>query len=156
MLLEDNDSKDQDSDSSKIYPLTLATCGRQESESSNVYNRKEKSLGELCRRFLYYYGIEGRGELYLDECTQELGVERRRIYDIINILESFSVIRRRAKNEYHWKGIDWIIHSIEQQIASCVSNIFLCKLCLFKNLPFDLAKINASNPSQGILTSSEP
>ena len=155
MLLEDNDSKDQDSDSSKIYPLSLATCGRQESESSNVYNRKEKSLGELCRRFLYYYGIEGRGVLYLDQCTQELGVERRRIYDIINILESFSVIRRRAKNEYHWKGIDWIIHSIEQQIASCVSNILYLLVFFLKNLPFALAKINASNPSQRIPASSK-
>jgi transcription factor E2F7/8 len=82
-----------------------------------VYNRKEKSLGELCRRFLYYYGIEGKGVLYLDQCTKELGVERRRIYDIINILESFSVIRRRAKNEYQWRGIDWIILSIDQSVC---------------------------------------
>jgi transcription factor E2F7/8 len=57
-------------------------------------------LGELCRRFLHHYGIEGKGVLLLDSCTKELGVERRRIYDIINILESFCVIRRRAKNEY--------------------------------------------------------
>lgn len=81
---------------------------------SAAYNRKEKSLGELCRRFLFLYGTPQRGLLYLDQCTKELGVERRRIYDIINILESFSVIQRCAKNEYQWRGIDKIVHSIEK------------------------------------------
>ena len=64
----------------------------QDGVESAVYNRKEKSLGELCRRFLFLYGTPQKGLLYLDQCTKELGVERRRIYDIINILESFSVI----------------------------------------------------------------
>ena len=77
-----------------------------------AYNRKEKSLGELCRRFLFLYGTPTRGLLFLDQCTKELGVERRRIYDIINILESFNVIRRFAKNEYKWRGIDKIVISI--------------------------------------------
>lgn len=81
---------------------------------STTYNRKEKSLGELCRRFLFLYGTPSRGILYLDQCTKELGVERRRIYDIINILESFSVIQRCAKNEYKWRGIDKIVNSIER------------------------------------------
>ena len=58
------------------------------------YSRKDMSLGKLCRKFLRIYGKESKGQLLLDQCTQELGVERRRIYDIINILESFSVIRR--------------------------------------------------------------
>jgi transcription factor E2F7/8 len=53
------------------------------------YSRKEKSLGELCKRFLVLYGREEQDLLYLDSCTKELAVERRRIYDIINILESF-------------------------------------------------------------------
>jgi len=91
---------------------------------STVYNRKEKSLGELCRRFLFLYGTPQRGLLYLDQCTKELGVERRRIYDIINILESFSVIQRCAKNEYQWRGIDKIVISIEKQINACVSPQF--------------------------------
>ena len=81
------------------------------------YSRKEKSLGELCRRFLSLYGSEGRSMLYLDQCTRELSVERRRIYDIINILESFQVINRQAKNAYHWKGISKIVISIQRQIV---------------------------------------
>ena len=67
---------------------------------SSQYSRKEKSLGELCRRFLSLYGVLEEDLLYLDSCTRELAVERRRIYDIINILESFNVIRRQAKNAY--------------------------------------------------------
>ena len=86
---------------------------QQSSALYDKYNRKEKSLGELCRRFLTIYGKKEKDLLLLDQCTKELGVERRRIYDIINILESFCVIRRQAKNSYQWRGIDRIVHSIE-------------------------------------------
>ncbi len=103
-----------------LYGENLPAEGKSGQDQENdggesaAYNRKEKSLGELCRRFLVLYGTPQRGLLYLDQCTKELGVERRRIYDIINILESFSVIQRCAKNEYKWRGIDKIVHSIEK------------------------------------------
>lgn len=73
-----------------------ASCSKNE----NKYSRKEKSLGELCKRFLCLYGSQTKDLLLLDQCTLELRTERRRIYDIINILESFCVIRRQAKNSY--------------------------------------------------------
>jgi transcription factor E2F7/8 len=81
-------------------------------------SRKQSSLGELCRKFLRVYGKEQKDLLFLDRCTRELEVERRRIYDIINILESFGVISREAKNSYKWRGIDKILLSIQVQIVS--------------------------------------
>lgn len=67
MLLENNDSQDPDSDPDFFQTQPAYTqLSQNESDLGTVYNRKEKSLGELCRRFLYYYGIEGNGVLYLD------------------------------------------------------------------------------------------
>lgn len=75
---------------------------------SGSYNRKEKSLGQLCKKFLDLYGKESHCIISLDACSQTLGVERRRLYDIINILESFSAVSRKAKNSYEWKGLESI------------------------------------------------
>jgi len=87
------------------------------------YNRKEKSLGELCKKFIYLYGAKNYCIIALDECTYTLGVERRRIYDIINILESFNVLSRLAKNQYEWRGINQIETSIQRMRGTPVDEV---------------------------------
>ncbi|XP_030340532.1 transcription factor E2F8 isoform X2 [Strigops habroptila] len=71
-------------------------------------SRKEKSLGLLCHKFLARYpdypSTAENNYICLDEVAEELNVERRRIYDILNVLESLHMVSRLAKNRYAWHG----------------------------------------------------
>ncbi|XP_033913410.3 transcription factor E2F8-like [Acipenser ruthenus] len=71
-------------------------------------SRKEKSLGLLCHKFLARYpdypNPALNNNVCLDEVAGELNVERRRIYDIVNVLESLHMVSRLAKNRYTWHG----------------------------------------------------
>ncbi|XP_032349609.1 transcription factor E2F7 [Camelus ferus] len=71
-------------------------------------SRKQKSLGLLCQKFLARYPSyplsTEKTTISLDEVAVSLGVERRRIYDIVNVLESLRLVSRVAKNQYGWHG----------------------------------------------------
>uniref|UniRef100_A0A8C7ACI5 Transcription factor E2F7 n=1 Tax=Neovison vison TaxID=452646 RepID=A0A8C7ACI5_NEOVI len=71
-------------------------------------SRKQKSLGLLCQKFLARYPSyplsTEKTTISLDEVAVSLGVERRRIYDIVNVLESLHLVSRVAKNQYGWHG----------------------------------------------------
>ncbi|KAH9300706.1 hypothetical protein KI387_012289, partial [Taxus chinensis] len=106
-----------------------------------AYNRKEKSLGLLCVNFLNHYTQEKVDSIGLDEAACRLGVERRRIYDIVNVLESVGVLVRKAKNRYTWKGYEGIPKFLEKLREAALEGEDLKGV---KNLA-DLSEIKMNN-----------
>ncbi|KVI02433.1 E2F Family [Cynara cardunculus var. scolymus] len=126
----------------------MASLHDTETKNPSLYSRKEKSLGVLCSNFLRLYNRDGVESIGLDNAASQLGfrlkfmilettgVERRRIYDIVNILESVGVrsltlsaihrcvvfefpmnrcvLTRKAKNQYTWKGFNAIPYALEE------------------------------------------
>ncbi|CAM6111736.1 unnamed protein product [Calypogeia fissa] len=85
----------------------------EKARSQAAYDRKAKSLGLLCRNFLNLYGNGNVKSISIDEAAKQLEVERRRIYDIVNVLESVGILVRHSKNKYKWNGFDKLPEALQ-------------------------------------------
>lgn len=66
--------------------------------------RKENSLGSLTSRFMELIQRDGNDTLDLNEAASVLDVQKRRIYDITNVLEGIGLIEKKSKSKIVWKG----------------------------------------------------
>jgi len=123
-----------------------ASSGNSDSSAAQQASRKDKSLGGLCENFIAKYDAALRRMklqnknlkqnqnsiriaeidfskhdlISIDAAAAVLGVERRRIYDIINILESLEMVRRKCKNTYVYQGSAKLPTVLAQLQASAI------------------------------------
>ncbi|XP_010461585.1 PREDICTED: transcription factor E2FC-like isoform X2 [Camelina sativa] len=68
--------------------------------------RYDSSLGLLTKKFVKLIQEAEDGTLDLNHCADVLEVQKRRIYDITNVLEGIGLIEKTTKNHIRWKGAD--------------------------------------------------
>ncbi|XP_018594260.1 transcription factor E2F4 isoform X1 [Scleropages formosus] len=69
-------------------------------------SRHEKSLGLLTTKFVTLLQEAKDGVLDLKIAADTLAVrQKRRIYDITNVLEGIGLIEKKSKNSIQWKGV---------------------------------------------------
>lgn len=74
------------------------------SPSGKCSNRFDTSLGLLTRRFVSLLKDSENGVVDLNIASETLGVQKRRIYDITNVLEGIGILEKRSKNNIQWRG----------------------------------------------------
>ncbi|KAL7674640.1 hypothetical protein ACOME3_000915 [Neoechinorhynchus agilis] len=77
-----------------------------ESTEGGEQIRGEKSLGKLTIKFMDMLRASPSGILDLREVADTLAPrQKRRIYDITNVLEGTGLIEKRSKNSIQWRGM---------------------------------------------------
>ncbi|XP_065352820.1 transcription factor E2F3 isoform X1 [Cloeon dipterum] len=66
--------------------------------------RYDTSLGLLTKKFLNLLQTSPDGVIDLNKASEHLSVQKRRIYDITNVLEGIGILEKKSKNNIQWKG----------------------------------------------------
>ncbi|NXQ97495.1 E2F6 factor, partial [Sagittarius serpentarius] len=79
--------------------------------------RFDASLVYLTRKFMDLVRTAPDGVLDLNEVATTLGVRKRRVYDITNVLDGIHLIQKRSKNHIQWVGsnLDQVVGKAPEQ-----------------------------------------
>lgn len=83
--------------------------------------RYDSSLGLLTTKFVNLLKESQDGVLDLNKAAEKLSVQKRRIYDITNVLEGIGIIEKKSKNNIRWRHQIDASRTSEQELANLQS-----------------------------------
>ncbi|NXX92764.1 E2F6 factor, partial [Centropus bengalensis] len=126
--------------------------------------RFDASLVYLTRKFMDLVRTAPDGVLDLNEVATTLGVRKRRVYDITNVLDGIHLIQKRSKNLIQWVGsnLDHVVGRApeEQHLKDEISDLSameealdeLIKNCAHQLFELTDDKENAKYPFNSCIT----
>uniref|UniRef100_A0AC35GHV3 E2F/DP family winged-helix DNA-binding domain-containing protein n=1 Tax=Panagrolaimus sp. PS1159 TaxID=55785 RepID=A0AC35GHV3_9BILA len=76
-------------------------------DTKDDFGRQDSSLLRLTKMFLNLQNMpDDQGTVNLNEAADALKVQKRRLYDITNVLEGINLIEKVGKNSIRWKKSD--------------------------------------------------
>ena len=91
----------------KKQPPPSPTPGQHQKQQQQEQQQqpKHKSIAVLATTFMNIYENSPIGEkIIVDKTVDRLGTERRRIYDLFNVLDSIRLVRKVERQTYEWLG----------------------------------------------------
>lgn len=67
--------------------------------------RYDTSLSLLTKKFIHLVESSQDGVVDLNVASEKLEVQKRRIYDITNVLEGIGILEKKSKNNIQWKYV---------------------------------------------------
>ncbi|KAE9609437.1 putative transcription factor E2F-DP family [Lupinus albus] len=103
--------------------------------------RYDSSLGLLTKKFVSLIHEAKDATLDLNKSTEILQVQKRRIYDITNVLEGIGLIEKTSKNHIRWKAYDGFgqrdlddqVTRLKAEVESLYAEEFNLDECIRKN-----------------------
>lgn len=91
-------------------------------------SRRLRSLSFICKKFLLLYKLDipvgDSQQISLGNLALSLGIEKRRVYDIINVVSSLHMAVKVCKDRYNWYGNQNLSRLLTQLKAYALINKF--------------------------------
>lgn len=101
MAKQSSSSSKQPSSTCSTPTSSVSSCSSKKRYSEGT--RYDTSLGLLTKKFVDLLKESADGVVDLNIASTKLNVQKRRIYDITNVLEGIGILEKKSKNNIQWK-----------------------------------------------------
>lgn len=91
--------------------------------------RYDTSLSLLTKKFINLVEDSNDGVVDLNVASEKLEVQKRRIYDITNVLEGIGILEKKSKNNIQWKWVFFNLNYAQYSVTFEKSRTFVT--CVF-------------------------
>lgn len=144
----DSDMRSQDGDirfkTPKSTKKMRASSTSPASNKKPALTRYDTSLGLLTKKFVNLLKSSPKGVVDLNVASECLEVQKRRIYDITNVLEGIGILEKKSKNNIQWRKGQAIgdTYSTLQREVEELENVERNLDTLISNAESDLRRMN--------------
>ncbi|ONM17669.1 Transcription factor E2FB [Zea mays] len=100
-----------------MWIRALACSGSPGNPPTPAGCRYDNSLALLTKKFINLLNEAQDGILDLNSTAEMLGVRKRRMYDITNVLEGIGLIKKKLKNRICWKGLGELGTNLDNDLS---------------------------------------
>ena len=122
----------------------MANLQKEEPIITNILVHSPTSLRSVTERLVNYLSSQVNSSFDLNTVSSTLGVSKRRLYDILNILQPLGVITRKTSGTYTWNTFESVCipnYSLDNPERH-MKDISACFISYVRRCPNEIIKIN--------------